>query len=80
MSATSDKERVHALSQTIHEATPETAEALVSEYYHDDAVLRGPAPLDDCRGVEGIAERFWEPILTAFPDLEKNNYILFGGE
>jgi len=75
-----DKERIHALSQSIYDATSRTVREELTEYYHDDAVFHGPAPIDDLEGRGAIAAGFWEPLLTAFPDLEKNDYVLFGGE
>jgi len=74
-----DKERIDSFSGAIHDATPESVGNLLVEYYHDDAVFHGPAPIDDLNGRNAIAAGFWEPLLTAFPDLEKNDYILFGG-
>ncbi|MDT3437167.1 ester cyclase [Haloarcula sp. 1CSR25-25] len=80
MSTITDKERIHALSQTVHDTTPETVEEFISEHYQDDAVVRCPAPMDDCEGTEAIAQGLWEPLLTAFPDLQRNDYILLGNE
>jgi predicted ester cyclase len=74
------KRLVHNFSRAIHDTTPGTVENLLGEYYHPDAEWYGPEPINTVEGVEAIADTYWEPLLEAFPDLEKNDYILFGGE
>jgi predicted ester cyclase len=76
---TSGKEAVHDLSRGIHDATPETVEDLLGEYYADDVTWHGPAPIGDREGVAAVADDFWRPLLTAFPDLERTDHVLFGG-
>jgi predicted ester cyclase len=75
-----NKERIHEFSNEIHDATPETVEGLLSEYYADAADWYGPHPVDHLDGVSEVAAEYWEPLLEAFPDLERNDYALFGGE
>jgi predicted ester cyclase len=75
-----NKAQVHEFSNAIHGATAETVEALLGEYYADDVAWHGPAPVDHLDGVSEVASGYWGPLLEAFPDLEKNDYVLFGGE
>jgi predicted ester cyclase len=75
-----NKERVYDFSNKIHDATPESIEAVLEEYYTDDVDWYGPAPIDDLDGVETVAEEYWKPLLESFPDLQQNDYTLFGGE
>ncbi|MDT3437169.1 ester cyclase [Haloarcula sp. 1CSR25-25] len=75
-----NKNRLHEFSHTIRDTTPESVRDVIAEYYHEDAEWHGPAPIDRLEGRAAIESEFWEPLLTAFPDLEKNDYILFGGE
>jgi predicted ester cyclase len=77
---TDDARRVHEFAQRVHDASAETIPELLSEYYHDDATFHGPAPLGELVGPDDIAAGYWEPLLASFPDLERNDYALFGGE
>ena len=77
---TEHKQLVHEFSQRVHDTSAEHVEDLLAEYYHDDAEWHGPSPVDRLDGVDAIAEGYWGPLLTAFPDLEKNDYMLFAGE
>ncbi|MDT3437168.1 ester cyclase [Haloarcula sp. 1CSR25-25] len=74
------KQSVHEFSESIRDATPESVGDLLAEHYRDDTIFHGPAPIDRLEGRAAIESELWKPLLTAFPDLEKNDYILFGGE
>jgi len=74
------KERVHEFSQSIRDATPESVGNLLTKHHHDDVIWDGPAPINELEGVRAVAEEFWRPLLEAFPDLEKNDFVLFSGE
>jgi predicted ester cyclase len=75
-----NKERIHEFSKDIHDATPESIAAVIGEYYADDVDWHGPHPVNELGGVAAVAEGYWKPLLYSFPDVEKNDYILFGGE
>jgi predicted ester cyclase len=75
-----NKRAIHELSSSVHRTTADDVGELLEPYYHKDAAWHGPAPIDELDGRAAVASEFWEPLLSAFPDLEKNNYILFGGE
>ncbi|WP_179213692.1 ester cyclase [Halorubrum vacuolatum] len=77
---TEHKELVYAFSQAIQDSTSDGAADLLSDYYHVDADWYGPAPIDALNGREMIETDFWTPLLEAFPDLQKDDYILFAGE
>ncbi|WP_336022844.1 ester cyclase [Halobellus salinisoli] len=75
-----NKQSVHELSSRIHEITADNVDSLLAEYVHEDVEWHGPAPIDGLAGRTELVEEFWRPLLRAFPDLEKNNYVLFAGE
>ncbi|KTG15858.1 ester cyclase [Haloferax profundi] len=75
-----NKQLVYEFSQRVHDASSGSVRNLLEEYYHEDAAWHGPEPVNELTGVEAIAKGYWEPLLNAFPDLEKNDYILFAGE
>jgi predicted ester cyclase len=77
---TERKQLVHDFSQRIHGSSAADVDELLADYYHADAEWHGPAPIDELHGVGAIASEYWEPLLQSFPDLEKNDYVLFAGE
>jgi predicted ester cyclase len=74
------KRAVSDLSCRVRDHTADTIGAGLADYYHADATWHGPAPIDKLDGRDAIDSGFWAPLLEAFPDLEKTDYILFGGE
>jgi predicted ester cyclase len=68
----------HALS-AVAEASPATVRARLEDAYHDGATWRGSTPLDEMTGIDAMAATVWEPLLTAFPDLERRDTLLMGG-
>ena len=77
---TERKRLVHEFSQEIHDASAENVGDLLTDYYHADAEWHGPEPINAVEGPDAIADAYWGPLLESFPDLEKNDYILFAGE
>jgi predicted ester cyclase len=75
-----NKKRIHEFSDEIRDATSESIEAVLDQYYADDVDWHGPHPINELNGVTAVAEDYWGPLLDSFPDLEKDDYILFGGE
>ncbi len=47
--------------------------------YAPDCNFNAGAPVENCTGAAGIIERFWQPLLRAFPDLERRTDILMSG-
>ena len=47
--------------------------------YAPNAGWRGSAPIDVAEGIEGIAERVWQPLFASFPDLERRDAIFVAG-
>ena len=74
------KRRVHGFSQAIRNTRADQIGDLLGDYYHPDAEWYGPAPIGRLAGRDEISRGYWAPLLESFPDLEQNDYILFGGE
>jgi hypothetical protein len=53
---------------------------LTEQVYAKDCNFNAGAPVDHCAGRDAITERFWQPLLHAFPDLERRTDILLGGQ
>jgi predicted ester cyclase len=53
--------------------------ALAYGLYAQDCNFNAGAPVDHCAGRDAIVERFWRPLVHAFPDLERRIDIFMGG-
>ena len=62
------------------EATPATLHQRLGEACHPNAEWRGSHPMNEVSGIDAIAAKVWLPLLTAFPDLERRDTILIGGQ
>lgn len=52
---------------------------LTNTLYAADCNFNAGAPVNGCSGTAGIIERFWQPLIHAFPDLERRTDILMSG-
>jgi predicted ester cyclase len=53
---------------------------LTEGLYAKDCNFNAGAPVDHCAGRDAIIERFWQPLVAAFPDLERRTDMLLGGQ
>jgi predicted ester cyclase len=53
--------------------------ALTQRLYAQDCNFNAGAPVDHCAGRDAVTERFWQPLVRAFPDLERRTDILMAG-
>jgi hypothetical protein len=74
-----NKQAVRTLMSTLAQATPATVERQLAQAYHPDAQWRGSHPWNEAQGVQAIGAVFWQPLLQAFPDLERRDSLLIGG-
>jgi predicted ester cyclase len=77
---TTSRERIHEFAQSIRGATSGTITDEVHARYADDAAWHGTEPHAAVTGPDAIVAEFWAPLLEAFPDLQRNDYLLFAGE
>lgn len=61
-------------------ATPAEIQTRLQSAYHPNAHWRGAHPLNEMNGLDGLADLVWRPLLEAFPDLERRDVILVGGQ
>ncbi|MEY8099228.1 ester cyclase [Falsihalocynthiibacter sp. S25ZX9] len=47
--------------------------------YHSDVHLRASHPMNEARGVSGLLETLWRPLLMSFPDAERRDQMVVGG-
>ena len=69
----------HALGALAATTPARLAQALEAAY-HPDAGWRGSHPLNEMTGTAAMAAKVWLPLLKAFPDLERRDTILVGGD
>jgi predicted ester cyclase len=53
--------------------------ALNHQLYAQECNFNAGAPVDHCAGRAAVEARFWQPLIRAFPDLERRTDILVGG-
>ena len=52
----------------------------LARIYHPGARWRGSHPWNEMEGLEAIERNVWAPLLHSFPDLERHDNIVMGGE
>jgi predicted ester cyclase len=62
------------------EARPSEIASRLAAAYHPDAEWRGSHPMNEIRGIEAMERVVWRPLIQSFPDLERRDTILIGGE
>lgn len=74
-----NKKTIYEFSKSIHKANLDNIDDILKEYFHEDAVWYGPHPFNTLKGLDSIANNFYKPLLTSFPDIEKNDDMLLAG-
>ena len=57
-----------------------TSLASTNAVYHEDARWFGSHPINEARGADEIAQKVWDPLKAAMPDLERRDLLVAGGE
>lgn len=74
-----NKRKVWNLWQEINES-PQAFRTAAGRCMAPDLLWQGPHPLNKLQGVKELASGFWDPFITAFPDVRKDPYIFIAGE
>lgn len=75
----SNKTKFYDLFSRLAESRPEAIGQRLEEIYSVDAEWRGSHPINEMNGRRAILERVWQPLIAAFPDLERRDLLLTGG-
>ncbi len=75
-----NKRLVQSAMNTIAESSTGSLGAALAKFYHPDALWRGSHPWNEIKGVEAIERVVWGPLLHSFPDLERRDDIIMGGD
>ena len=75
-----NKKSVLSALTAITDSNPNTLGSNLSKIYHPDAQWRGSHPWNEMRGIQAIEAGVWAPLLHSFPDLERRDDIVIGGQ
>ena len=64
----------------LNEGRADETSDIVKAYSRADIEWRGPQPFNDIDGAESLIERYWNPLLSAFPDLRRRCDLLLAGD
>jgi predicted ester cyclase len=65
--------------QQLNHSQPDAVAQVVRQYVAEEISWHGPHPINDLDGVDAVLTGFWQPLLTAFPDLQRTCEIFIGG-
>ena len=60
--------------------TAQDARASLAQYFAEDCDCMVFHPINGLRGIEEMNAKFWKPLLTAVPNLERRPQLFFAGE
>ena len=65
--------------QRMNNAEPSEVKGICEKVFHKSVDWNGSQPFNQIRGIDDLIVKFWEPLQSAFPDIERVPYILLGG-
>ena len=74
-----NKKYVRRLLKNIAESSPDNLQENLKNAYHENAELKGFHPINEIKGIAQIQNKLWEPLLHSFPDLERRENLIIGG-
>jgi predicted ester cyclase len=74
------KRLLHERLVALAAARPPEIAARLADLCHPDLEWRGSHPINDMSGIEAVEAHVWAPLLRAFPDLERRDLIVVGGD
>ncbi len=75
-----NKQQARTLLEQVASADPGNLEERLAAVYHPEARWRGSHPLNELSGLAAIQEKVWAPLLHSFPDLERRDFLVMGGD
>jgi predicted ester cyclase len=73
------KRQISSALSHLAEAPLSQINAQIDRLYAPDAQWRGAHPINEMTGTGPIGAQVWQPLKTAFPDLERRDLIVVGG-
>lgn len=66
--------------QDLNNAKADDIATIMRTYASEDISWTGPQPINQLNGIDAVNSKFWQPLLTSFPDIKRESYIFFGGK
>ena len=74
-----NKKYVRKILKDIAESSLDNLQENLEKAYHKDAELKGFHPINEIKGMDEIHNKLWKPLLHSFPDLERRDNLIIGG-
>jgi len=68
------------LRQAMYDFEEQAVTAAMRELFSDDAKIKMPFPLGKMQGSDALYQQCYAPLLNAFPDMERRDFIVMGGQ
>lgn len=75
-----NKETILQFFKELNEPNKKSLKEVLLRFCHEDFSLNISKPFQEYKGIASCIEEFFEPMLTAFPDIEVQPYIVMGGQ
>ncbi len=75
-----NKEMIYSCLREFRHVRKDTVDDYLKKYWHTDASYHGFHPIDSLYGIKDIAEGYYKPYKTSFPNADKHIHFLFAGE
>jgi len=75
-----NKRHLYEGLRTLTECSANNLPAQLEKLYHPQAQWRGAHPINEHQGIHSIAQSVWRPLMHSFPDLERRDLIVIGGQ
>ncbi|MGB0879986.1 MAG: ester cyclase [Polaribacter sp.] len=75
-----NKNRILNFFEAINTSKKENSDAIFNSYFSKNSTIHISKPFDKIASKESFSSHFWKPLLTSFPDLEIQPYIVMGGK
>ena len=74
------KHRVWTFWSALENAPAEDVSGVFKQHVDTGCTFRGPDPVNDHAGSEAIATGYWQPLIDAIPDLQRETHIFMAGK
>ncbi|MEN7341843.1 MAG: ester cyclase [Pseudomonadota bacterium] len=79
-SLAAEKQHIPAALRALVQQRGKSLSSSARSLYTDDVAFNAFCPVDECTGVDAAIEQFWQPLVTALPDLERRDELIVAGE
>tara|TARA_B110000091_G_C13818656_1_gene479371 strand:+ start:3194 stop:4225 length:1032 start_codon:yes stop_codon:yes gene_type:complete len=77
---TQNKNLISSFFKEMNEAKNSDVKNVLKNYFDENSTINITSPFKELKGINQFNDAFWQPLLTSFPDLENQPYILVGDD